>query len=116
MSEEWPQWPVRFQLGSVAPSGLLGVANGDTGLLWIVTSADMVSDGGASGGFATLQLGPSGGYHSICAFNIGSNVDAFSWRGIIVLSPGEIVRWNNASDTTIEVMLSGYKTPQGYPS
>lgn len=77
-----------------------------------VCSVDVVSGGGGTGGFADFSLLiPSVVWWAI---NIGSEVDAFSWRGSLLVPPesGQGLVISNASDTSIDAVFSGLLFPQ----
>lgn len=79
--------------------------------LWIVTTVDITSDGGGAGGQLIMAIATSGVV--VCSFNIGSSIDAFSWRGYLPIpaNPAGILTFDNTSDRGLSIVCAGFASP-----
>lgn len=96
--------PQMFTIQQINPSTVGNASISVAGQLLVLTALDIVSRGGGTGGALFVSLVNAGSF--FCVFNLGSNSDAFSWRGFLPL-PNGFLGWTNSSDTAVILVASG---------
>lgn len=100
--------PAQLGYADIAAHSGSNVTAAQQGVIVVIQSLDIVSDGGGSGGALFAWHEADGQWYAV--FNIGSSADVFSWRGALVLN-NRTFGFDNQSDTRCQVTTCGLLYP-----